>query len=54
MGLVTIGLSGGDGGKMKSSGLCDHILIVPTNSIHRIQAAHLLKGSPYARARARE
>src|ERR1700719_2662134 len=24
MGLVTIGLSGGDGGKMKSSGVCDH------------------------------
>jgi D-sedoheptulose 7-phosphate isomerase len=41
MGLVTIGLSGGDGGKMKSSGVCDHVLVVPTNSIHRIQECHV-------------
>src|ERR1700739_555916 len=41
MGLVTIGLSGGDGGKMKTSGLCDHILVVPTTSIHRIQECHV-------------
>jgi hypothetical protein len=33
MGLVTIGLSGGDGGKMKSSGVCDHILVRRTRSI---------------------
>src|SRR5262245_17686199 len=30
---VTIGLSGGDGGKMKSSGVCDHILVRRTRSI---------------------
>ena len=41
MGLVTIGLSGGDGGKMKSSGVCDHCLVVPTTSIHRIQECHV-------------
>lgn len=41
MGLVTIGLAGGDGGKMKSSGVCDYCLVVPTNSIHRIQECHV-------------
>jgi D-sedoheptulose 7-phosphate isomerase len=41
MGLVTIGLSGGDGGKMKSSGVCDCCLVVPTTSIHRIQECHV-------------
>jgi D-sedoheptulose 7-phosphate isomerase len=41
MGLLTIGLAGGDGGKMKSSGLCDYCLIVPTTSIHRIQECHV-------------
>jgi D-sedoheptulose 7-phosphate isomerase len=41
MGIVTIGLAGGDGGKMKSSGVCDHCLVVPTASIHRIQECHV-------------
>ncbi|MBV9288558.1 MAG: SIS domain-containing protein [Hyphomicrobiales bacterium] len=41
MGLVTIGLAGGDGGKMKSAGVCDHCLIVPTTSIHRVQECHV-------------
>lgn len=41
MGLVTIGFAGADGGKMKSSGLCDHCLVVPTTSIHRIQECHV-------------
>ena len=41
MGLCTIGLAGGDGGKMKSSGLCDYCLVVPTTSIHRIQESHV-------------
>jgi D-sedoheptulose 7-phosphate isomerase len=40
MGLVTIGLTGGDGGKMKTSGVVDHCLIVPSTSIHRIQESH--------------
>ncbi len=41
MGLVTIGLAGGDGGRMKSAGFCDHCLVVPTTSIHRIQECHV-------------
>ncbi len=41
MGLVTIGFSGGDGGKMTTSGICDHCLVVPTASIHRIQECHV-------------
>lgn len=41
MGIVTIGLTGGDGGKMKSSGVVDHCLVVPTTSIHRIQECHV-------------
>jgi D-sedoheptulose 7-phosphate isomerase len=39
MGLTTIGLSGGDGGKMAR--VCDHCLIVPTTSVHRIQECHV-------------
>ncbi len=41
MGLVTIGLTGGDGGRMKTSGVVDHCLIVPSASIHRIQECHV-------------
>lgn len=41
MGISTIGLAGGEGGKMKSSGVVDHLLIVPTTSIHRIQECHV-------------
>jgi D-sedoheptulose 7-phosphate isomerase len=41
MHIVTIGLAGGDGGKMKSSGLVDHCLVVPSTSIHRIQECHV-------------
>jgi D-sedoheptulose 7-phosphate isomerase len=41
MGLCTIGLAGGDGGKMKSTGVCDYCLVVPTTSIHRIQECHV-------------
>jgi len=41
MGLCTIGRAGGDGGKMKSSGVCDYCLVVPTTSIHRIQESHV-------------
>ncbi len=40
-GLVTIGLAGGDGGQMKSSSRVDHCLIVPSDSIHRIQECHV-------------
>ena len=41
MGLVTIGLAGGDGGRMKSSGAVDYCLVVPTSSIHRTQECHV-------------
>lgn len=41
MGLVTIGLAGGDGGRMVTSGMVDHCLVVPSFSIHRIQECHV-------------
>ena len=41
MNIVTIGLAGGDGGKMKSSGVVDFCLVVPTSSIHRTQECHV-------------
>ena len=41
MGIVTLGLAGSDGGKMQSSGLVDHCLVVPSTSIHRIQECHV-------------
>lgn len=40
LGLATIGLAGGDGGLMRTAGL-DHCLVVPTNSIHRVQECHV-------------
>src|ERR1700722_4677479 len=39
MGIVTIGLAGGDGGRMRE--VVDHSLVVPTTSIHRIQESHV-------------
>lgn len=42
MGIVTIGLTGGDGGRMKTAGVVDHCLVVPTQSIHRIQECHVI------------
>ena len=41
MGLVTLGLAGGDGGDMKSSGLVDYCLVVDSDSIHRVQEVHV-------------
>jgi D-sedoheptulose 7-phosphate isomerase len=40
-GLATLGLAGGDGGRMKSSGLVDHLLVVETSSVHRVQECHV-------------
>jgi D-sedoheptulose 7-phosphate isomerase len=40
MGLKTIGLAGMSGGEMAEIGL-DHCLVVPTDSIHRIQECHV-------------
>jgi D-sedoheptulose 7-phosphate isomerase len=41
MGLTTIGLAGGDGGRMAASPDLDHCLVVPTDSIHRVQETHV-------------
>jgi D-sedoheptulose 7-phosphate isomerase len=41
MGLVTIGLAGGDGGQMLASGNVDHCLVVNSDSIHRVQETHV-------------
>uniref|UniRef100_A0A832LW22 Phosphoheptose isomerase n=1 Tax=Caldimicrobium thiodismutans TaxID=1653476 RepID=A0A832LW22_9BACT len=40
MGLITVGLSGGTGGKMAS--LCDYLILVPSQDTPRIQEGHLL------------
>jgi D-sedoheptulose 7-phosphate isomerase len=41
MGVLTIGLSGHDGGRMTSSADVDHCLVVPSDSIHRVQETHV-------------
>jgi D-sedoheptulose 7-phosphate isomerase len=41
LGITTIGLTGGTGGAMATAGL-DHCLVVPTDSIHRIQEGHVV------------
>jgi D-sedoheptulose 7-phosphate isomerase len=40
LGLVTIALTGGDGGKL--AGMADHAIVVPSRSTPRIQEAHLV------------
>lgn len=42
LGVTTIGLTGGTGGAMAASSAVEHCLIVPTESIHRIQECHVL------------
>ncbi|HEX3882269.1 MAG TPA: SIS domain-containing protein [Stellaceae bacterium] len=41
IGMATIALTGGDGGKMRVSASVDHCLTVPSDSIHRIQECHV-------------
>lgn len=41
MGMVTIALVGGSGGKMAASSDVDYCLIVENTSIHRVQESHL-------------
>jgi len=41
IGLVTIGLAGGDGGRMKQSADIDQCLVVSSDSIHRVQECHV-------------
>jgi D-sedoheptulose 7-phosphate isomerase len=38
-GLLTVGLAGYDGGRMAESGLVDHLFVIPSSSVHRIQEA---------------
>lgn len=42
LGMITVGMTGDSGGKMK--GLCNVLLNVPSNSTPRIQEAHILIG----------
>lgn len=42
MGIVTVGLLGGDGGPAKA--LCDHVLLVPSAVTARIQEVHIALG----------
>lgn len=42
MGIVTVGLLGGDGGPARA--LCDHALVVPSPVTARIQEAHIALG----------
>ena len=41
MGVVTLGLSGHDGGAMATSAKLDHCLVVESDSVHRIQETHV-------------
>ena len=40
-GAATLGLAGGDGGRMRASTEVDLCLVVPTDSIHRVQETHV-------------
>lgn len=44
LGLLCVGLAGGDGGRMRTSGWFDHLLVVDAPSIHRIQEAQARLG----------
>jgi D-sedoheptulose 7-phosphate isomerase len=37
LGMVTVGLAGYDGGRMAAAGCVDHLFVVPSTSVHRIQ-----------------
>jgi len=39
LGLRTVGLAGYDGGAMREVGAVDHLFVVPSESVHRIQEA---------------
>jgi D-sedoheptulose 7-phosphate isomerase len=41
LGVLTVGFSGGEGGRMKTSGDVDYCLVVPSFSIHRVQECHV-------------
>ena len=37
--MITVGLAGYDGGRMAEAGMVDHLFVVPSASVHRIQEA---------------
>ncbi|MEN0062169.1 MAG: SIS domain-containing protein [Myxococcota bacterium] len=41
-GLVTMGFTGGDGGRMATSEHVQHVVRVPSPSVHRVQEGHLV------------
>jgi D-sedoheptulose 7-phosphate isomerase len=41
MGIVTLGFAGGDGGEMARAGTVEHLQVVHSSSIHRIQECHV-------------
>ncbi len=43
-GLITLGMTGADGGLMEEQSLCDHLLKVPSTNTARIQEGHILAG----------
>jgi len=36
-GILTVGIAGHDGGRMRVDGVIDHLFVVPSTSVHRIQ-----------------
>ncbi len=42
IGMITIGLTGNSGGKLKD--LCSHLINIPSNDTPRIQESHILIG----------
>jgi D-sedoheptulose 7-phosphate isomerase len=44
LGLSTLGMTGGSGGRMREAGLCDHLLLAPGHDTARIQECHILVG----------
>jgi D-sedoheptulose 7-phosphate isomerase len=39
VGMLTVGLAGGDGGAMSEPGTVEHLFVMPSSSVHRIQEA---------------
>lgn len=37
LGMLTVGIAGHDGGRMRADGTLDHLFTVPSSSVHRIQ-----------------
>ncbi len=42
MGIHTVALLGRDGGKVKASGLCDMVIVVPSEDTPHIQESHIM------------